>query len=675
MPNRKPSDGSTPSRIPRTLMPNSRMFLLFLIVFAVATFFFSDKLWLAAAEGGIVFLLILYSLIMSSRKRKALLNYIESVTYDAESAKSNTLQNFPLPMAVFRPADSQVIWANQNFFDLCGVRKPAVEMCIADVIPGFSARWLMEGSTQCPELLEHNGKKYQIHGNLVHTNDGDDASSFMGITYWVDVTDYEEIRQEYVDSRPNVAVFVIDNYDELIRGQTDRTRNELRDAIEDQLMQWCDGTDGIFRRYERDRYLFVFEERYLAEMRAEKFASLLEGVHSVVNPVGIRATLSVGIGHDGSGFAENLSFAALGVDMALSRSGDQVVLKNRVTFEFFGGRGGEIETHTKVKSRVMANALGQLVQDSSKVYVMGHKFSDLDALGAAAGVCCIARKLNTPCYIVIDQAKTAAGPLLEKLTALPAYERAFLTPQDAILHADSHTLLVVVDTNRPNQVEDLALLESCTRVALIDHHRRAAEYITNVTMAFHEPHASSACELVAELLEELVDQPDILRAEAEALLSGIMLDTKNFTIRTGERTFDAAAFLRRSGADTSEVKKLLQCDMAHTVARYRILQNAKIYRTGIALAVQEQPQDRIVAAQAADELLNVAGVDCSVVVYPTADGVSMSARSIGDVNVQILMEKLGGGGNRAAAAVQLRDVSLPEAVQRLRAAIDEYEAD
>ena len=290
-------------------------------------------------------------------------------------------------------------------------------------------------------------------------------------------------------------------------------------------------------------------------------------------------------------------------------------------------------------------------------------------------MCCIARKLNTPCYIAIDQAKTAAGPLLEKLTALPAYERAFLTPQDAILHADSHTLLVVVDTNRPQQVEDLALLESCTRVALIDHHRRAAEYITNVTMAFHEPHASSACELVAELLEELVDQPDILRAEAEALLSGIMLDTKNFTIRTGERTFDAAAFLRRSGADTSEVKKLLQCDMAHTVARYRILQNAKIYRTGIALAVQEQPQDRIVAAQAADELLNVAGVDCSVVVYPTADGVSMSARSIGDVNVQILMEKLGGGGNRAAAAVQLRDVSLPEAVQRLRAAIDEYEAD
>ena len=635
---RDPKTGNVPneSKLQRALMPNSRMFLLFLIVFAVLTFFFSDRLWLSIGEGVIILLLIIYSVIMRARKRRTLERYIESVTYDTESARNNTLQNFPLPMAVFRPADSQVIWANQNFFDICGRHKPSVDMRITDVIPEFSGRWLLEGNTQCPELLEYQGRKYQIHGNLVRTNP-DDAASYMGITYWVDVT-----------------------------------RNELRDAIEDKLLQWCEGKGGFFRRYDRDRYLYVFEERHLDELRENKFASLLDIVHSVTSPSGIRATVSVGVGRDGESLDENYNFAILGTEMALSRGGDQAVVKNRVTFEFFGGRGGEVERRTKVKSRVMANALSQLIQDSSKVYVMGHKFSDLDTLGAAAGVCCIARKFGTPCRIVMDANRTAAGQLRDRMLSAVEYSKAFLSPQEAFLHADSRTLLVVVDTNRPDQVENASLLEACTRVAVIDHHRRAANYISNATMSFHEPYASSACELMAELLEELVEQPDILHVEAEAMLSGIMLDTKDFTMRTGERTFEAAAFLRRAGADTSEVKKLLQTDMEHTVARYKILQTASIYRADIAIAAPTEPQDRIVAAQAADELLNIAGVTASLVIYPMGNGdVFISARSIGELNVQLVMEALGGGGSRSSAAVQLHDVSVAQAVQMARAAIDD----
>ena len=297
---------------------------------------------------------------------------------------------------------------------------------------------------------------------------------------------------------------------------------------------------------------------------------------------------------------------------------------------------------------------------------------ELDTLGAAAGVCCIARKLGTPCRIVMDANKTAAGQLRDRMLHVPEYAKAFLTPQEAYLHADSRTLLVVVDTNRPDQVENHNLLEACTRVAVIDHHRRAATYITNATMSFHEPYASSACELMTELLEELVEQPDILRVEAEAMLSGIMLDTKDFTVRTGERTFEAAAFLRRAGADTSEVKKLLQTDMEHTVARYKILQTASIYRADIAIAAPTEPQDRIVAAQAADELLNIAGVTASMVIYPMGDGdVFISARAIGALNVQLVMEALGGGGSRSSAAVQLHDVSVAQAVQMARKAIDD----
>ena len=329
---RDPKTGNVPneSKLQRALMPNSRMFLLFLIVFAVLTFFFSDRLWLSIGEGVIILLLIIYSVIMRARKRRTLERYIESVTYDTESARNNTLQNFPLPMAVFRPADSQVIWANQNFFDICGRHKPSVDMRITDVIPEFSGRWLLEGNTQCPELLEYQGRKYQIHGNLVRTNP-DDAASYMGITYWVDVTDYEKIRLEYYASRPIIAVIVIDNYDELIRGLTDRKRNELRDAIEDKLLQWCEGKGGFFRRYDRDRYLYVFEERHLDELRENKFASLLDIVHSVTSPSGIRATVSVGVGRDGESLDENYNFAILGTEMALSRGGDQAVVKNRVT--------------------------------------------------------------------------------------------------------------------------------------------------------------------------------------------------------------------------------------------------------------------------------------------------------------------------------------------------------
>ena len=241
-----------------------------------------------------------------------------------------------------------------------------------------------------------------------------------------------------------------------------------------------------------------------------------------------------------------------------------------------------------------------------------------------------------------------------------------------MLQADSRTLLVVVDTNRPEQVEDQALLQTCTRVAVIDHHRRAATYIENADLTFHEPYASSVCELMSEVLQEIVEPDDILRCEAEAMLSGIVLDTKNFTIRTGERTFEAAAFLRRAGADTTEVKKLLQNDMEHTVARYKILQSARLYRGNIAVAVPSGPQDRVVVAQAADELLNISGIDASFVVCPTEDGANISARSIGDINAQMIMEKLGGGGNRSAAAAQLHGTDIRTAVNSLFAAIDEY---
>jgi len=293
-------------------------------------------------------------------------------------------------------------------------------------------------------------------------------------------------------------------------------------------------------------------------------------------------------------------------------------------------------------------------------------------VGSAVGVCCIARKLGVKANIVIDMKRNVSGTLIERVQREPEYREVFINPQEAMLRADGRTLLVVVDTNRPEQVEDQDILYSCNKVAVIDHHRVGATYIQNAALAFIEPYASSVSELITEILQELAEQSDILRCEAEALLAGIVLDTKSFTIRTGERTFDAAAYLRRAGADTTEVKKLLQTDMTDTVSRYKIMQSAELYRS-VAIAAPEEPQSRIVAAQAADELLNISGVEASIVIAPDErGGVAVSARSIGELNVQLIMEMLGGGGNRSAAAAQFENTDVHTVVQRVYAAIDDY---
>lgn len=650
--------------------PGVRMYLFFLLVFTVATLFFR-MYYLAAAEGAVVLLLVVYALIVRRRREKQLAAYIESITYDTESAKNNTLMNFPLPIAVFRLDDSRIIWGNDMFFDMCGATGTRLDVSIADMVPQFSGKWLLEGKSQYPTLLEIGQRKYQLHGNIIRSDKSVENNAFMGITYWLDVTEYDDIRIEYEASRPVPGVVVIDNMDELTRNQPDRVKNDIRDAVEDKLRQWCDEYKGILRRFDRDRYLVVFEKRNVEQMKQDKF-KITEELHQVESPTGIDASISIGLGEDGASLGEGLQFADMGIELALSRGGDQAVVKNRLSFEFFGGRDFEVEKRTKVKSRVMANTLAELVRDSSRVLVMGHRFADLDSVGAAVGVCCLARKCGVKANIVIDLNHNAARLLIQRLRHEPEYKDMFISPQEAMLRADGHTLLVAVDTNRPEQVEDADLLTACNRVAVIDHHRVAATYIHNAALGFIEPYASSACELITEILQELADQGDVLRCEAEAMLAGIVLDTKSFSIRTGERTFDAAAYLRRAGADTAEVKKLFQTDMVDTIARYKIMQSAQLYRN-VAIASPEEPQDRIVSAQAADELLNISGVDASVVIAPDGNGgIFASARSIGELNVQIIMEKLGGGGNRSAAAVQFADMALPEAVQKVYAAIDEY---
>ena len=653
----------------RLAEPGARLYLVFLVLFAAAALFF--KMYeLAAAEGAVILLLLIYGFFARKKREKQLAAYIESITYDTENAKNNTLMNFPLPITVFRLDDSRIIWGNEMFFSMCGSTGARLDARIADMVPQFTGKWLLEGKTQYPELLEVNGKKYSLHGNIIRS-DSDNGSALMGIVYWVDVTEYDNIRLKYEETRPVAGIVVIDNLDELFKNQPDRIKNDIRDAVEDRLNQWCDEYSGILRRYDRDRYLVVFEKQDIEHMKLDKF-KITEEMHQVESPNGINASVSIGFGMDGTNLGEALQFADVGIELALSRGGDQTVIKDRVSFQFFGGRGLEVEKRTKVRSRNMANTLAKLMRDSSRVLVMGHRFADLDAVGAAVGVCCIARSCGVRANIVIDSNKNAAHALIEHMRAEAEYKDCFISPQDALLRADGRTLLVVVDTSRPEQVENPELLSICSRVAVIDHHRVAATYIQNAALGFIEAYASSACELIAEMLQELIEIGDILKCEADAMLAGIVLDTKSFTLRTGDRTFEAAAYLRRAGADTAEVKRFLRTGMKDAVARYKIMQSAELYR-GVAIAAPSEEENRIVIAQAADELLNISGVDASIVVAPCDEGyISVSARSIGEVNVQCLMEKLGGGGNRSAAAAQIKDKSLPEAVNSVYAVIDDY---
>ena len=660
------------NKLSRLLEPSLRLYFIALVCFTVATALFGNW-YLTAAEAVVVVVLYLYFRQANGRRKREILKYIDNVSNNIDVATKDTMVNAPLPMVIFQPETDEVIWSNERFLQITGETDHLFDTKLSAAVPDFNARWLMEGKSECPTEVRLGDRRFLVFGHLVRTGEKG-RQSFLATTYWVDVTDFSTIRDEFYASRPVVAILLLDNYEEVLKGLNDNARSALLSEINAKLDEWVAPAGGLLCRYDRDHYLFVFEEQYLAQFQEAKF-SVLDAVHAIHNDAGIPATLSIGIGKDADSFQELFQYAALSIDMALSRGGDQAVVKNKFNFEFYGGRSRETERRTKVKSRVMATALSELAADASRLFITGHKFPDLDCIGAAAGVCAIARKRGVPAHIVREPGQNPASAMADKLAQLPEYSDVFLSTQDALLLADANALLVVVDTNRPEQVYAQELLASCNKVAVIDHHRRASSYIEGAALNFHEPYASSASELVTELLQYVMEPADLLRTEAEALLAGIVLDTKQFTMRTGGRTFDAAAFLRRSGADTGEVKKLFQNDLEGTISRYNIIQNARMYKAGIAVAKVDHTIGRVTAAQAADELLNISGIEASFVLFPDGERVILSARSMGDINVQVILEKLGGGGNAATAGAQVANPSVDAVFKQLLQAIDQYLSD
>ena len=667
---REEGDANVNKKMSRLIEPNLQPYFLSLIVFIALTAPVQPVL--AAAEGVVLVALYIYHRRQTMRRHRNVTQYIETISGGTDSISKSNLLNTPLPVVVFRADSGEIVWANDGFVALTDEDDDILDMHIDDVAPELDVQKLLSAEAGTV-LAAVGGRSFQVYGAAGRMGNRAAAQGHVVTAYFVDVTESQHVRDLYEASRPVICLLVLDNYEELMKSGGEAAKSSVLAQIDERLNNWMNGTGGLLCKYDRDHYLFLCDAAGFQRMVEDRF-SVLESIHQVVSEGGVSASLSIGIGKDSGSYDEAFRWAQTSIEMALSRGGDQAVVKDNLDFQFYGGRSKSTEKRTKVKSRVMAKALGELISDAGQVYVMGHEYADMDAVGAAAGVCCAARKKGKKAQIVINLEGNNARPLVRKLQDMPEYENVFISGPDAFLHAQPGALLVVVDTNRPELVENRQLLDACNRVAVIDHHRRAADYIENPALSFHEPYASSASELVTELLQYLVEPSDLLRGEAEALLAGIVLDTKNFNMRAGSRTFEAAAFLRRAGADPAEVRRYFQSDLPSAIQRYDIIRAAQMVHGDIALAVAEHEVSRVTAAKAADDLLTLQGIQASIVLYRQGDGVSMSARSLEEINVQVILESLGGGGNAAAAGGFVPNSDLETVRKRVLASIDNYYA-
>lgn len=653
-------------KLNQLIEPHLKLYFFLTLVFVLLDLIFCPPL--ALAELLVIIFLAIYLTMMRNHRKKQAAAIIGKLLEQLNQTNKEVLLNSPFPMVIFRLNTEEIIWSNDRFLAVTGQEQHLFDTKISVALPNFDFTWLREGEHCSPVECSVAGRRYMVFGTTTSVERG--SADTLATTYWIDVTELSQGCELYHETRPQVSIITIDNYEDLMRNLPDSSRSTLRANIELELVHWAESADGLVLRYDRDHYLFLFESQYLDLFKKEKF-SILDAIHKIVSPNGLSVSLSIGIGID-AGFNDMFMYASQALDMALSRGGDQAVVKNRFTFEFYGGRSKEQERRTKVKSRVTAGALEELISASPQVYVMGHRFADLDAVGAAVGITAICRKNGTPVRILKEHYEVPGTIMIQELMHVPEYEDVFIYEEEAFANRTDDTLLVVVDTNRPSQVCSPSLLDACQKVAVIDHHRRAADYIQDAVLNYQEPYASSASELITELIQYTIEPSDLLRMEAEALMAGIVLDTKYFTMRTGGRTFEAAAFLRRCGADTVEVKRLFQNNLEDTITKYNVLQAVRFYHEGVAVAAVNFPVSRVIAAQAADEMLNIEGVGASFVLYFKDGTVYISGRSTGDVNVQVILEDLGGGGNAAAAGAQIKGETMNDVSAQLKAAIKKY---
>ncbi len=608
--------------------------------------------------------------------KKRILTGLVGFAADFDQSQKNLMASMELPYGIADEA-GRLLWTNRAFSAVIKDEKSARRSLTA-LFPEITEEGLEKMDHALEVQCAYGGAIYraslkrvtiQSDSGLLSAAPGQKTEQQVLAVYLYDETEIHEYMQAITDQKMVAGLIYLDNYDEALESVEEVRRSLLVALIDRKVSKYISGVNGIVKKMEKDKYFFAIEQKYMPSLEAERF-SLLEDVKTVNIGNEMAVTLSIGIGINGDTYIRNYEYARTAIDMALGRGGDQAVVKNGEKIQYYGGKSQQLEKTTRVKARVKAHALRELLETKDRLLIMGHKIGDIDSFGSAIGVYRIAAALGKKAHIVINEVTSSVRPMMDRFINNSDYPQdLFLMGDDAAELADPSTALVVVDVNRPSYTEEPQLLNLVKTIVVIDHHRQSSEIISNATLSYVEPYASSACELVAEILQYVTDSIRIKSLEADAMYAGIVIDTNNFTNQAGVRTFEAAAFLRRNGADVTRVRKLFRDKMEDYKARAEAVRQAEVFEGAFAISVcpaENVESPTVVGAQAANELLDIIGIKASVVLTPYNGKIYVSARSIDEINVQVMMEKLGGGGHRTIAGAQLPGATVEEAKEKIK---------
>ena len=624
----------------------------------------------------IYILILIYTYFANNKRKSEISEQLQDLTLTVDSAAKTSLINAPFPLIILE-TDGNIVWKSSKF--ITEFANIDINSYISDLIIDIKNDIEKEENPKKKSIvkkIEIGKKKYKIQGEFVKTKKSErrKISEYMLVLYFIDETEKYELTVENQNKKTCVGIIMIDNYEEVIQRLDTEEKTQLMAKLESCIYEWINDTNGILIKPERDTYIYVFEQRNLEKIKEDKF-TILDTVKELVRKDRMQLTLSIAISNEGENDKEVYKSALSAMDVILGRGGDQAVIREEGKYHFFGGKVEEVEKRTKVKARIVAHALEELMAECQKVVIMGHTNPDIDAMGSALGIYRLAKSLNKEIYIVTDIQSASIKEFLDNTQE--DYSEVFINKELAINKTDDETLLVIVDTHKRTYVEQPELLEKTSKIVIIDHHRRSADYIEKSILTFQEVYASSASELVTELIQYAQADVELKTLEAEALYAGIMMDTKNFTFKTGVRTFEAAAYLRRCGVDIIKVKKWFQSDLESYKKIAEIVKEAEVIRDSIAISTYEEQENEtsLICAKAADELLTIGNITASFVLGTMENQICISGRSIGDINVQMILEKLGGGGHITLAGAQLENKTIEEAKQELKDKIEEYFAE
>lgn len=621
-----------------------------------------------------IFIAILWYTYWTNNKRKnEISEHLQDLTLNVNATAKNSLIHSPFPLIIVE-TDGNIIWRSTKFVsEFANIEIDSYISEILERINSLIEEKQEEKDKSIKEEMKIGSNYYKILGEFVKSGDKKkQENKYMMILYFVDETEENKLKKQFVDSRNCIGLIMIDNYEETFLQIETEERPQVIAEVEKSIYEWANKTEGIILKTDRDRFIYIFEHKYLDTIKEDKF-SILDTIKDINVKNNIQITLSIALSDDGETGKEKYVSAQGAMDVVLGRGGDQATILEDGKYQFFGGRTPEVEKRTKVKARMVSHALEELILESEQIMIMGHKNPDIDALGSALGIYRLANELGKKAYIVAPTEGTALKPVQDSINE-EGYQEVIINTEIAENLITPETLLVVVDTHKIGYVESTALLEKTNKIAIIDHHRRSTDFIKNSILTFHEVYASSAAELVTEILQYTQVQAKLTKFEAEALYAGIMMDTKNFTFKTGVRTFEAAAYLRKYGVDIIRVKKWFQSDLDTYKKITDIINATEIIKDTIGISVYES-EDKdasVTCAKAADELLTIGNITASFVIGSMGNKVTISGRSIGDVNVQLILEKMGGGGHSTVAGAQFEDRPIQDIKEELLKNIDEY---